>query len=212
MPEKAYFTEEQKAKLAEPAHKNEERIRSVKDVMSQTFWELGDALLENKDLGYWQVNHETWKSFLASPEIDIQSSTARRLIRLLIVRKSLEAQKADADWEGLSETKLTRHWLPCVKVDMKYRVVKNKDEAIELLNALKTLSLTDFKNMIHDKKVEQTPDEDKVAPKIQEGPVWVNGVMAGYVKRIKADKEYHYFSMKIENEFVQLPFQIEVKS
>lgn len=211
MPEKAYFTEEQKEKISESAHKNVERIQGVKDVMSQTFWELGDALLENKDLNYWQVNHDTWKSFLASPEIDIQSSTARRLIRLMIVRKSLEAQKADVDWEGLSETKLTRHWLPCVKVDMKYRVVKNKDEAVELLNAVKALSITDFKNMIHDKKVEQTKDEEKIEPLIKEGPVWVNGVMAGYVKRIKADHDYHYFAMKIENEFIQLPFQIEVK-
>ena len=210
--EAATLTETEKEALAEAAHHNEQQIQRVKDAMSGANWVLGDLLLTNRDKRLWEVNHSTWTGFLASPEIGIEDTTARRLVRLTIARTSIDKGTPGVNWEGISATRLMRAWLPCVKMDEKYRVVTNVKEALELLEAVRSLSLGDFSELLRQKKLERvkdTPDPVFAKDMIVFGEDGKNAI--GAVSGVRATTTAQYVTIRLDHAYAKLPIKMEIK-
>lgn len=209
--ERATLSDDEKTRLAQAAHENEERIQLAKAGIDNAHWALGELLLDSRDRKLWMVQNSTWGSFLASPEIGIEETTARRLVRLFIVRKALEAAGYQIDWSGISATRLTRDWLPCVRLDEKFRVVLNHKEVVELLEMARTLSLGDFKEMIRQKKIQEQKDipepvfkKDMLVLNSENQPI-------GMVSGARATESVNYVTIRIDNANARLPMKIEIR-
>jgi len=211
--ERSTLTDTDKEKLSDGAHKNEEAIKKVRQMGDDAVWRLSELLLHCKDMKFWCVNYDTWTEFLANPDIGIDDSYARRLVRLVIVRKSLEAQKLEVDWSGISATRLTRDWLPCVRVDEKHRVVLNALEALEILEWAKSLSLGDFKVRVSGMKIKKS-DVGYVEPKfVRDMLVFVPGTktVIGSVRTCRANSMAQYVTIRIDNDYAKLPLAMEIQ-
>jgi len=210
--ETATLTEAEKENLAEAAHHNEQQIKRMKDALSGANWVLGDLLLTNRDKKLWQVQHDTWTGFLASPDIGIEDTTARRLVRLTIARTAIDKGTPGVNWEGISATRLMRVWLPCVKMDEKYRVVTNVKEALDLLEAVRSLSLGDFAELLRQKKIERTTDKPESPFKkdmIVFGPDGKNAI--GSVSGCRATTTAQYVTIRIDHKDAVLPIKMEIR-
>lgn len=210
--EKATLTEAEKEQLAEAAHQNEQQIKRCKDAMSGANWVLGELLLTNKDKKLWMVQNQSWTGFLASPEIAIEDTTARRLVRLTIARTSIDKGTPGVNWDGISATRLMRVWLPCVKMDEKYRVVTNVKEALELLEACRTLSLGDFNELLRGKKIEKETDTPDPAYKKDMIVFGEDGKTAiGNVSGVRATTTAQYVTIRLDHAQAKTPIKMEIK-
>ena len=101
--------------VKEMAFENHQCIIKTKKLMGEALLTFAGYLKDAKDNNYYgELGYESWNLYLSDPDIGIDGSRARRLIRLVNIKNALEASGAQVDFNEISEGRLTRLLLPCV--------------------------------------------------------------------------------------------------
>jgi hypothetical protein len=188
-------------KLATLADKHHQALVQCKKLMGQSMLEFCRHLREIKDKELFKFYAESWYEYLSMPEIALDDTRARRLIRLINVKEAMEKQLGrNINIEEIAEARLTRDLLPCIQYDEETGEVKNVKAAETLLDQARTLGHEDWQAEVEKKK-------PKIAGKkasevlIEAGPVTdEKGNIIGQLISVGANEENHYLRIRIANE------------
>lgn len=125
--------------MARTAHQNFNDTVSLKRSLNGGFLEIGRLLKENKDNRFYEVlGHETFESYISSPELSMSRSAVYTLIQIyekLVLKLNIPAEELmDTDWTKLQKI------LPSI----------NEDNKQDLLSKAKVLSRSDLAIVVSD--------------------------------------------------------------
>lgn len=189
--------------FAKEAHENHNALLSAKRLMGQSLLAFCNYLREMKSKEYYLCYADTWYEYLADPDIGIDDTRARRLIRLVTIKEALETSSGnEVDIAEISESRLTRDILPCIKFDEKKGEIKNEEEVKELLDSARSMGNNDW--IAEVAKHKPTAGGKKaVEALIADGPVKnPDGDVVGYISSVKANEDCHFLKVKIDNSWI----------
>lgn len=182
------------------AHEHHQALVAAKRLMGQSLMAFCTHLREMKVHKYYLAHAESWYEYLAQPDVGIDNTRARRLIRLVTVKEALEkGDNQELDISDISEGRLTRGVLPCIKFDEKKGVVKNEEEVKELLDKARSLGHNDWEAEVAKHKP-TAGGKKQVEARISDGPIKnPEGTIIGHIISVKANEENHYLHIRINN-------------
>jgi hypothetical protein len=193
----------QSKEYAKQAHENHQNLQLAKSLMGQALLKFAELLRESYEQEYYKAYSDSWDQYLSTPEISMDSSRARRLIRLSKIRDALEAQTGKpVELEDIAEYRLTRHLLPCVDFDEESGKIKNLDEVHELIEKARSLGHEDFEAEVGDHKTKSVQG-GLMEKRIQEGNIKdVDGNIIGKITSVYANEKNHYVKLRIDNAYI----------
>jgi len=200
-------------KLAVVANKHHQALVECKKLMGQSMIEFCRHLREIKEKELFRFYANSWYEYLSMPEIGMDDTRARRLIRLINVKDAMEKQLGrDVNFDEIAEARLTRDLLPCINYDEEKGEIKNIKSAEELLDQARTLGHEDWQAEVEKKKPRVAGR--KAAEVLIEAPSPVtddkNNVI-GQLVSVSANDENHYLRIRIANEnIVDGPLTIRI--
>lgn len=204
--------------LGQVAHEHHQALVQCRKIMGQALLEFCSHLKAIRDQELYKFYaHDTFKEYLATPEVDIDDSRARRLIQLIETKDRLEKQLGHTvDIEGIPEYRLTRGLLPCLDVDRKTGEIKNIEVAEELIEQARTLGCNDWSAEVERKKLDR-PGGGGKRP-IPELLIEANAMLVnaennpiGVVVTARADETHHTLKIKIDNGYITDDMVIRIK-
>jgi hypothetical protein len=188
------------------AHNNHQTLVQCKRLMGEALLRFADALRESREKGYYRFYNESWKAYLSDPDIGVDDSRARRLIKLSKVKAVIEQQLGrEVNFNEISEGRLCRNILPCIKLNEKIPEIENAEDVEGLLEKARTLGHDDFEAEIADYKTSQGGggDAPPVEKRIAEGPIQnEDGDTIGRITAVYANDKTHYLKVRIDNAYI----------
>ena len=192
--------DDKKAPIADRHHR---ALVECKKLMGKSLLEYCFHLREIKEKEYFKFYAESWYEYLSMPEIALDDTRARRLIRLVNVKEAMETQLSrHLNLEEISEARLTRDLLPCIDYDEEKGEIKNPKKVEELIDQARTLGHEDWqaevskaKPRVGGKKAQET--------QIATGALKDDkGNIIGQVVSVRANEENHYINIRIQNSWI----------
>jgi len=189
-------------KLAIIANKHHQALVQCKKLMGQSMMEFCKHLREIKDKELFRFYAGSWYEYLSMPEIGLDDTRARRLIRLINVKDAMEKQLGtEVNFDEIAEARLTRDILPCVQYNEETGEIKNIKTAETLLDQARSLGHEDWQAEVEKKK--PRVGGKKACEVLIEAPCMVTnekGSPIGQLVSVSANDENHYLKIRIANE------------
>jgi hypothetical protein len=200
--------------LATLANRHHQALVQCKKLMGQSMLEFCIHLREIKSKELFRFYANSWYEYLSMPEVGLDDTRARRLIRLINVKDAMEKQlDRPVNFDEISEARLTRDLLPCIQYDEDTGKIKNIKSAEELLDQARNLGHEDWQAEVEKKKPRVAGK--KASEVLIEAPAPVmdnNGNPIGHLISVSANEENHYLRIRIANENISDgPLIIKVK-
>ena len=189
-------------KLAVLADKHHQALVQCKKLMGQSLIEFCKHLREIQEKDLFRFYAQSWYEYLARPEVGLDDTRARRLIRLINVKDAMEKQLgSDMNFDEIAEARLTRDLLPCIQYDEEKGEVKNIKVAETLLDQARTLGHEDWQAEV-EKKKPRVGGKKAIEVQIEAPQVVTNaaGTPIGQLVSVKANDENHFLKIRIANE------------
>ena len=189
-------------KLAVIADKHHQALVECKKLMGQSMMEFCKHLREIKDKELFRFYAQSWYEYLSMPEIGLDDTRARRLIRLINVKDAMEKQLGtDVNFDEISEARLTRDLLPCIQYNEETGEIKNIKVAETLIDQARSLGHEDWQAEVEKKK--PRVGGKKACEVLIEAPSVITnekGSPIGQLVSVSANDENHYLKIRIANE------------
>ena len=189
-------------KLATIADKHHQALVQCKKLMGRALIEFCIHLREIREKDLFRFYADSWYEYLSMPEIGLDDTRARRLIRLINVKDAMEKQLGTkVNFDEIAEARLTRDLIPCIQYDEEKGEVKNIKVAETLLDQARSLGHEDWQAEVEKKKPRVAGK--KATEVMIEAPCMITnaaGTPIGQVVSVKANDENHYLKIRIGNE------------
>jgi hypothetical protein len=192
--------DDKKAPIADKHHR---ALVECKKLMGKSLLEYCFHLREIKEKEYFKFYAESWYEYLSMPEIALDDTRARRLIRLVNVKEAMETQLSrHLNLEEISEARLTRDLLPCIDYDEEKGEIKNPKKVEELLDQARTLGHEDWQAEVSKAKPRVGGKKAKET-QIATGALKDDkGNIIGQIVSVRANEENHYVNLRIQNSWI----------
>lgn len=193
--------DEEFATFEERALKSDNIVCGYNIYMNRIMIKLAEELRYIKNNKFYTCNDNTWAEYTAS--VGISRHKANRMIRVVDILDALKRSGQHPDIGNVEEVRLIRFWVELVEYNPDTKTVKDPEAAMELLEAAKTLSWSDFK--IVQAKINQRRKRPEAEVLIDNGQVIdsKSSTIVGNYQLEKADSNKHHMSMSLSSEYIK---------